>query len=138
MTVSDADYLVSLCKTTMQEYAEAVWGAWDDEKINPALIRALEADGFDAILRDGLRVGVLSVETTADALQIEDLYMEPAHQNHGIGTAVVEQVIRSAGLADKDVTLSVLLPNPAKRLYKRLGFKVVKTTDERIYMRFFQ
>ena len=36
----------------------------------------------------------------------------------------------------KDLTLDVMTNNPARRLYERLGFKVVTTANGKITMRY--
>ena len=52
---------------------------------------------------------------------IEDLFVEPAHQNQGIGTQVVRDIIEQT--APQPLMLYVFTQNTdAVRLYERLGF----------------
>lgn len=57
----------------------------------------------------------------------------PTHQNLGIGTRVLKDIIWRSTRAKKDLRLSVGLKNQkARRLYERLGF-VVETVSETHY-----
>jgi len=44
-------------------------------------------------------------------------------------------VIDETRAAGKPVALRVLKPNPARRLYERLGFEIICETPERCFMR---
>jgi len=120
----------------MREHTEALWGSWSDENVTQALGKALEQNEFRSIHVDEQRVGAISVLSEAQVLKVEQLFIEPLHQNKGIGSMVMEHVMNEARSAAKDVTLRVLLPNPAKRFYEALGFVVDKTTQERHHMRY--
>jgi GNAT superfamily N-acetyltransferase len=77
---------------------------------------------------------VLSVERLADRIKLQQIYILPSHQNHGIGTSILRELIREARQAGKRLKLRLLAVNPVRRLYEREGFHVVSTTPERIYM----
>lgn len=85
---------------------------------------------------DQLRVGAIAVENHLTHIQIEDLYILPEFQNQGIGTAIVLDIIEEARQGHKPVRLRVLSSSPARVLYERLGFVVVKTTPERYFMEY--
>ena len=55
-------------------------------------------------------------------------------RGRGIGTALVEQVIADAEARAVPVRLGVLEHNPARRLYERLGFRVVHVEPPRLRM----
>ncbi len=46
-------------------------------------------------------------------------------QRNGFGSAIIADLISQAEITGLTLTLQVLKPNPAKRLYERLGFSVV-------------
>jgi len=54
---------------------------------------------------------------------------------HGIGTAILGAVIALAERSDRHVELNVLACNPARHLYARLGFRVVRDDGARLRMR---
>jgi GNAT superfamily N-acetyltransferase len=59
----------------------------------------------------------------ARVLHVHALYVSPAHRRQGIGRALLSEVLewgRSTGCAEAE--LSVLVNNPARSLYKSLGF----------------
>lgn len=61
--------------------------------------------------------------------------VHPDSQDQGIGTAVMRQVLLEAGEAGKAVSLHVITINPGRRLYRRLGFKIVNESETRILMK---
>lgn len=64
---------------------------------------------------------------------IDELYIEEKYRNSGIGTKLISNVICN----NKVVYLRVYKLNVnAIRLYKRLGFKIIKETESRHYMKF--
>ncbi len=58
----------------------------------------------------------------------------PEHRGKGIGTALMEQVLEEAAIRYETVSLSVSKGNPARKLYKRLGFKQVGEDDASVVM----
>ncbi|MCW2795036.1 MAG: family N-acetyltransferase [Nocardioides sp.] len=75
---------------------------------------------------DGERAGRLRVVRASDHMELAGIQLLPAHQGHGIGTYLIEELLveaRGAGLAAR---VSVAKDNPrARALYERLGFVVV-------------
>ncbi len=63
----------------------------------------------------------------------EDRLMEmslvPEARGRGIGTSLIEAILARAERSGHTVSLHVEPANPARRLYARLGFTVVKTGD---------
>ena len=49
----------------------------------------------------------------------------PAHRGQGVGSRLLEHLLRAADERHQAVSLSVSADNPALRLYRRLGFVVV-------------
>lgn len=136
MPVEDSDYLYNLCEITMRVYVEEVWGSWNESETRKHLSDALNRGVVESILENGLRIGAVSVEKHGSHYQLEQIYIEPSHQNRGLGETVVKKVIAKAVIDSLPVKLRVLRPNPAKRLYERLGFVVSDSTKERYFMEF--
>src|SRR5213593_2447134 len=53
------------------------------------------------------------------------LAVKPEHRGHGIGTALLTQLVR-ANPEQSTISLSFVTGKPILRLYERFGFKVVK------------
>jgi GNAT superfamily N-acetyltransferase len=77
---------------------------------------------------DGRLLGFLGIEhsTNLDAPVLERLYVEPAEQNRGVGSALLD---KAKELRPEELYLWVFQKNPARRLYERNGFELVKLTD---------
>lgn len=121
-TQEDEEFCYLVLKTTMRGYVDQIWG-WDE-----AWQRTYFASKFDpaqnqVIVLDGIDVGVFSVEEREDELFISRLYILPAYQRRGIGTYLLKSVIDKGQALGLPVRLQVLVNNPARQLYERLGFQ---------------
>lgn len=69
--------------------------------------------------------GYVLVENHPDRTELDDLFLFPKFQNKGIGTALIQDIIK---VSQKPVFLFVFIENKgAVRLYGRLGFKIIET-----------
>jgi GNAT superfamily N-acetyltransferase len=84
---------------------------------------------------DGADIGWLQTLTHDGSYFLGQLFVEPPHQRRGIGTEVMHRLIGEATRAGQAMTLAVVKINPAKRLYDRLGFRVVHDDERKFYMR---
>ena len=72
---------------------------------------------------DGERAGRLRVVRAPDALELAGIQLLPAHQGHGLGTYLIEQLVVEAHDAGRPARARVERDNPrALALYRRLGF----------------
>ncbi|WP_460713295.1 GNAT family N-acetyltransferase [Nocardioides dilutus] len=84
---------------------------------------------------DGERAGRLRVVRAPDHVELAGIQLLPAHQGHGIGTHLVEQIVTDARRAGLPVRLSVEKDNPrARSLYERLGFVEVGETESDVLL----
>jgi ribosomal protein S18 acetylase RimI-like enzyme len=70
-------------------------------------------------------IGLVKVICEPSQWKLLQLQILPEHQRKGSGTQIVQSVLLEAKVARVPVVLIVLKSNPAKRLYKGLGFRVV-------------
>lgn len=130
-TEGDREFLFRLHRATMQESVEALWG-WDEELQRRIFDERFAGERFQVIEVDGKDAGVLDVEEGVDEVLLRLIELLPENQGQGIGSSI----IRSLQARGKPVALRVLTTNPrAAALYRRLGFRVVKRTHERLFMR---
>jgi ribosomal protein S18 acetylase RimI-like enzyme len=130
-TEGDREFLFRLHCATMRESVEALWG-WDEELQRRIFDERFAGERFQVIEVDGKDAGVLDVEEGVDEVFLRLIELLPENQGQGIGSSI----IRSLQARGKPVTLRVLTTNPcAAALYRRLGFRVVKRTPERLFMR---
>lgn len=62
-------------------------------------------------------------------IRIIDITLLPAWQNKGIGTGIFEDLKREAEDRQWPLSIHVESFNPAKRLYERLGFRMISETN---------
>jgi ribosomal protein S18 acetylase RimI-like enzyme len=86
-------------------------------------------------LIDGSDAGWLHVSESPDSIYLGQLYLTPALQNRGIGTAIMKELKDRATQAGKALTLDVLKNNRARSLYERLGFRMVGEPEYKLNMR---
>ena len=75
---------------------------------------------------DGKSIGRLITHEQQDDLRIIDIALMPPWRDQGLGEKLLRDVLAEAKSAGKQVSLSVEAHNPAKRLYERLGFRLVE------------
>jgi len=75
-------------------------------------------------------VGRLVLQRSADEFRVVDIALLPEHRNRGMGTFLLRQVCAQADAAEKPVRLSVMMNNPARRCYERLGFVKLGETGQ--------
>ncbi|HKB20141.1 MAG TPA: GNAT family N-acetyltransferase [Gaiellaceae bacterium] len=76
----------------------------------------------------GRLLGFLGIERSSNlgAPVLEKLYVEPMEQNRGVGSALLD---KAKELRPVELYLWVFQKNPARRLYERHGFVLVRLTD---------
>jgi GNAT superfamily N-acetyltransferase len=133
-TLSDADFVYRVMEATMRRYVEQTWGSFSEELTRRDVAGVIASGHCSIIEFEGADIGVLTVERLDDRIKLGQLYILPSHQNRGICTSILRELIREARQAGKRLKLRLLRVNPVRRLYEREGFRVVSTTPERIYM----
>ncbi len=86
---------------------------------------------FDVIERDGTPIGRLIVDRRERAIHVVDVALLPECRGRGIGTSLLGALLDEAAANGQAVTLSVDRDNPARSLYRRLGFATV--SEDAIY-----
>ncbi len=117
----------------MREYVDQTWG-WREEDQRAAFDASFEAGGCLIISAEDEPVGSLSTERMPDRLRLLRIEIAPLYQSRGIGSAFVRDLIAEAQDSGQFVQLRVLRVNPARRLYERLGFAVVASTETHFIM----
>jgi ribosomal protein S18 acetylase RimI-like enzyme len=134
---ADAPFLLEVYAGTREEELEAA--GWPAE-MREAFVRMqfnAQQQGYRAsfpraefavILSGGQAVGRIVIDRAENGFLLVDIALLPAHRGCGIGTALMQNLLREAATAKKPVRLSVLKGQRAFRLYQRLGF--VKTGED--------
>ncbi len=135
-TKENKAWLFNLHKLTMKEYIDKVYG-WDEQREKAYLDNPLLFKRYHLILvEQGEMVGAINFYYKDDVIKINRIEVLPDYQNKGIGSAVLDKIIKSAKNENMNVELRVFKINPACRLYSRKGFKIFKESDTHFYMRY--
>ncbi len=88
--------------------------------------RAAFADAAWLIVESGgAPVGRLYTDERPGSVHLIDISLLPEWRGRGLGGAILSDLIADAAARDLAVSLQVLKVNPARRLYERLGFRIV-------------
>jgi ribosomal protein S18 acetylase RimI-like enzyme len=77
--------------------------------------------------REAVAIGRIYVETTGMEVRLMDITLLPAHRSQGVGTRLMNELLRYADTLQRPVSLHVEPFNPAKRMYERMNFAVAET-----------
>ena len=134
-TLEDVDFLLQLRIDTMAEYMRSVGWPTDNETHRGRIMYKFEQSQI--ILYQDERVGLLKAYADPDCWHIVQVQIGREFQGRGIGGSAVGKIITRATADKKDVVLTVIVGNPAKALYSRLGFKALDTVDDEEQMRYY-
>jgi ribosomal protein S18 acetylase RimI-like enzyme len=130
-TDADREFLLSLYASTREEELAQV--PWEDGAKAAFLEHQFSAQDhhyrtnypgatLDVIEVDGEPAGRLYVYRGSDEVRIMDIALAPPFRRHGIGTALLRELIEEAGSSGRSLSIHVERQNPARSLYDRLGF----------------
>jgi GNAT superfamily N-acetyltransferase len=119
---------------TMRSIIEHLFG-WDEAREDKAFARQFKIEEVQIITVDGADAGWLQTQVESAAIHLAQLYVVPALQRQGIGTAVLRGLIQEARSEQRALTLAVVKINPAVRLYQRHGFRITHEDQHKFYMR---
>jgi ribosomal protein S18 acetylase RimI-like enzyme len=123
-TEADMPFLLQLRRQTMSAHQIAS-GVSPSEAEHLKRVRV--AFQCAQVIESGARpVGLLKVVRGEAAWELLQIQLAPEFQGRGIGTMIVTSAVEEARNAGVALRLSVLKANPAKRLYQRIGFVVVR------------
>jgi len=132
--IDDLQFLLELRKLTMVEHLESS-GIFHSEKQHLERVKEFFNDSQIILLNDK-PIGLLKLAVFSDRLHIRQFQIMPKAQGRGIGKQVLKDVIKRATQWQLSISLSVLLTNPAKELYLRVGFLVVGENELEYQMRY--
>ena len=126
--------------TRAEELAQVPWGQAEKEAFLRMQFAAQDRyyretfpdASYDLIVAGSEVVGRLYVDRGADAILVIDLALLPEHRGRGIGTMLLQRVLAEAGAEGRPVRIHVEQFNPARRLYERLGFRVIE--EQGVYL----
>lgn len=134
-TADDLALTYAITKRAMQAHVEQTWGVWNDAEQLHKHHNNFTPHTHRLVMVGGAIAGMVAVEEEPEFLWLVKLYLEPDHRGHGLGSALLEQVLRQASSSGRRVRLRVLRVNTrARQLYERHGFQVIQASPERFFM----
>ena len=124
----DESFLLEVYASTRSEELEGL-GWDDDQKLAFIRMQFLARERCyprvddRIILLAGRPVGRMMVDRTDTALLLRDIALLTEHRNTGIGSRLIQDLMKEATLVGKPIELHVVASSPAVRLYERLGFR---------------
>lgn len=136
----DEPFLFELYASTRAEELES-WG-WEDVQRSQFLQMQFRAqtwtyrttfpDAQPQVIWLGDRpIGSLLVHRSMTEVRLVAIALLPDYRNHGIGTFLIQQLLKDAAQTNRPVTLQLVSGGRVFRLYERLGF--VKTGESEMY-----
>jgi ribosomal protein S18 acetylase RimI-like enzyme len=135
VTDADNDFMFDVKRSGMREYVASTFGEWNDAE-QRARFESLLTPQYDRIVvTTHGDIGTLCVTWDSDPVFLAGIYLAPAARGAGLGSAIIGDILDHARQLDRIVQLRVLRTNtPARRLYERLGFRLVGDTDTHLVM----
>lgn len=142
MHEADLPFLRALYATTRE--AELAQVPWTAEQKGAFLDHQFHAQhehwqthytgtSWDVVEENDIPVGRLYVGRWADEIRIVDIALLPSHRGRGIGSELIRALFREGDATGRKVSIHVELFNPARALYRRLGFE--ETGAHGVYLR---
>ena len=133
---SDIEFVFHLMKVALGPHIVATWGEFDEAAQRARFDRVTRVGDHKIVEVAGTPIGCICALDKEHELHIVRIFLLPEHQNRGIGTRIIEDLLASAKVKGVPARLRVLKANPACRLYERLGFRIIDETETDYEMRF--
>lgn len=127
-TMEDKEFVYSLKKLVLKDYIDEIWG-WDEDYQRKDFEVYYNPVNNKIITWNNSGIGILETTEDSDEIHIIEIAILQEYQGTGIGTNVLKQIIDNSKARDKRVKIVCFRINvEAKKLYLKLGFKVVEET----------
>lgn len=129
-TDKDFELALQIKSRSIKIYIDKIWG-WDDtvqleyhrNDFNPATLQII-------LDNHGHEIGLLDVREDDGLIYIKSILIDHSAQGKGIGTQILTKIIQQSAQSNKKIELQVYKINEkARKLYERLGFKIIGQTE---------
>ena len=132
---TDYDFLKQTHHATLKSHINKMWG-WDEEFQDNYFKEGFNKDNLKLIIINNNLVGYLEIHKNENTINIVNILIQPEHQGYGLGTQIIEDILKEAATQSLSVALGVFKVNTdAKKLYERLGFKITEETKTHFLMK---
>jgi GNAT superfamily N-acetyltransferase len=134
-TGADLEFILDVHARSMRPHVERQLGGWDAEAQRARILASTRPQTHQIVEVGGTPVGCAWIREHSGELELVRLWLLPAWQGKGIGTALLADLCARADREQLPLRLRVLRVNPARRLYARSGFGAVQETATHFIMR---
>ena len=120
----DAEFIYGVSELTMRQHVEATGKRWATERMREKCGNDARDANTKIVLVDDRNAGVYAAFERDGAYWIDMLFLMPAVQKQGIGTALVASARTAAERRSLPIRIQVLSTNPAKEFWAARGFLV--------------
>jgi len=133
---SDTNFARHVHHAAYHDVVVRQFGLWDEEEQDRFFEEDWRSGRFNIILFTGFPCGYSRVDVNKDSIIVHELVISPEFQRKGIGTAILNQIIKEAETTGMPVRLGALKANRAVGLYRRLGFRDVDSTETHVSLEY--
>ena len=134
-TEDDLHATYEITEDAMRGYVEETWGTWNPEEQQRKHRLNFTPETHRIILVEDEVAGFIAVEESPSHVWLVKLYLLARFRGQGIGSQLLEDVLKSAKAQGTPVTLRVLRVNKrAQALYAKHGFHFTEEDAERLHM----
>jgi len=132
---NDFEFVRTIHHRTLRQYIEPIWG-WDECQQDDQVRKIYDPKKFFIIQKYAKDIGILATEDRGIELFFASISIIPEVQRNGIGSQVIQDIIKEAKHRKIPISLQVLKTNIlAKKLYERLDFKLTSETNTHYIMK---
>lgn len=131
---TDSEFCKALHHSAYRDVVIRQFGTWIDASQDQFFLETWETKPHKIILWQNQPIGVISATLHSDHLFLHELQIAPEYQGRGFGTMALTELLEEAKRLGLALRLQVLKENRALKLYQRIGFKPVGSTDSHIKM----
>jgi GNAT superfamily N-acetyltransferase len=132
----DRGFAYNVTEQAMRTYVEALMGSWDEEAQRRQSDACCHDPACRVVMVRSVAAGLLFVTEGPSELFLRRIFLLPDYQRSGIGTHLLRQLRDRADREQKPLRLRVLVNNPARRLYERVGFRLTRSTDHHHHLEY--
>ena len=131
----DKVQIFELHREMFRHEIEECWG-WDEQWQKENFEKEWGRDVFKVIRHQDEVIGYSQFTKEKDKIYIQSIGLIPDFRNQGLGTMLMERILKEAQESGGDVELSVHSKNKvALKLYEKFGFEVIDSTDHSVSMK---
>ena len=126
-TEEDGNTLAEIRAAAMRPSLEAV-GRFDENRIRNRFLESFVPSETVKLVDDGELLGFYVIRDRGEYVYLDHLYIDPKHQNRGLGRAVVKLIVKEAHKLGLPVRLGALRGSRSNDFYIKNGF--IKTHED--------